>query len=264
MKTALVDIDSILFAAGSLAETVYHVVDGIRFNYKSEANEFCDLHNIDRSSIEREVDAQPASHAINILKTTVQAAVREAGCIEYEAYLSPTDKSNFRFAVDPEYKANRKDLVKPVHFKALREYAIRYMGVQVVSGMEADDILSIRAHELGFENAVIITIDKDMRQVPCWHYNWQKKGPVEKVSEHEARVNFYTQLLTGDSIDNIKGCPGIGPAKARKILAGLKDEADMMAACLQAFVTAYDGDEDEAKAQLRLNASLVHLLWKRP
>ena len=130
--------------------------------------------------------------------------------------------------------------------------------------MEADDILSIRAHELGFDNAVIITIDKDLRQIPCWHYNWQKKTPPEKVSEDDARRSFYTQLLTGDSIDNIKGCPGIGPAKARTILNGLVTDNEMANACVQAFIAAYDGDVDEGKKMMKLNAQLVHLLWERP
>lgn len=34
-------------------------------------------------------------------------------------------------------------------------------------------------------------------------------------------MKFWTQMLTGDTTDNIPGCKGIGPKKAEKILAGL-------------------------------------------
>lgn len=260
---ALVDIDSIVIAAGALAETVYYVVDGVRFNYKSEANSFCDEHKRPRDDIERHVDVQPVSHAINILNTTLNAAVREAGCLTYEAYLSPQDKSNFRFGLYPDYKANRKNTVKPQHTEALLKHAVKHLGAQIVSGMEADDMLSIRAYEVGLDKCVIISIDKDMRQVPCYHYNWQKKHPVEKVSEEEARKCFYTQVLTGDSIDNIKGCPGIGPAKAANLLKNCVTDKEYLDVCLTAFTNAYDGDVDEARREFTVNAKLVHLLYGR-
>lgn len=263
MRTALVDLDSIVIAAGALSEDVYYVVGGLRFNYKREATEYCDQHNIPKQDIEREVDVKPVSHAINILSTTLNAAVREAGCISYEAYLSPDDKSNFRFTIYPEYKGNRKNVVKPTHTKALRAYAVKHLAAQVVSGMEADDILSIRAHELGFDNSVVITIDKDLKQIPAWFYNWQKKGDPVKIEVEDARRNFYTQVLVGDSIDNIKGCPGIGPAKAGAALKDCQSEEDYIHAVFNLFVAAYDGDEQEAKADFKLNATLCRLLTAR-
>lgn len=264
MRIALVDIDSIVIAAGALTEDVYYIVDKIRFSYKSEANAYCDEHMFSRDDIEREVDVKPVSHAINIMTTTVAAAVRETGCMEYEAYLSPNGKSNFRFNLYPEYKANRAKTVKPVHTEALRKYAIKHMGAQVVEGMEADDMLSIRAHELGFESAVIVSIDKDMRQVPCYHYDWKKKTPMEKVDVDSAVRNFWTQVLVGDSVDNIKGCPGIGPAKARTVLKDKTTDADMCEAVFAEYIDAYGGDEEEGKRQGVLNARLVHLLSTRP
>lgn len=264
MRIALVDIDSIIIAAGALAEDVYYLVDTIRFDYKSQANEWCDQNGRPKEDIVREVDVKPVSHAINILNTALNAAVREAECQEYEAYLSPSDKSNFRFTVYEDYKANRKNVVKPQHFEALRKHAVKHLKAQVVVGMEADDMLSIRAHELGFENCVIVSIDKDMRQVPCYHYDWRKKGKVEKVEVHAAQMNFYTQVLVGDSVDNIKGCPGIGPAKAAARLKDCATEDDMVKACAMAYIEAYDGDETEAKKQFKLNATLIHLLNRRP
>jgi len=263
-KTALLDIDSMVIAAGALGEEVYYVVGEVRFDNKTQANDYCDTHGADRGDIERKVDAMPAAHAIGILKQIVQAAVNEAGCSDFEAYLSPTDKSNFRFELYPEYKANRKNVIKPVHFEALRRYAVKKLGAVVVSGMEADDMLAIRAFELGFENVVIVSVDKDMRQLPTYHYDWRKKGAIVKVEPMEAWRTFYTHVLMGDSVDNIKGCPKIGPAKAKTVLKDATTEEEMLQATLAAYIKAWGDDEKQGTEEFKLNARLVMLLNERP
>lgn len=264
MKLALVDLDGMIYAAGAVVEDVYHVVDGLRFDYKSQANSYCEKHGLNKADIEKEVDAQPVSHALNVLKTTLLAAVKDAGCDVYEAFLSPTDKSNFRFDIEPEYKANRKNAHKPVHYKAMRDYAERHLDAKVVHGMEADDILSIRAHERGMDDVVIVSNDKDMQQLPTWHYDWKKKTAVHKVTQEQGWISFYTQLLVGDTVDNIKGCPGIGPAKARAALKGLTTDQEMLDACYNKYLESFDNDADEARKMMALNARLLHLLEKQP
>jgi DNA polymerase-1 len=62
--------------------------------------------------------------------------------------------------------------------------------------------------------------------IPGKHYNWmlQRLGKVIReariynVSLEEADRFFWTQLLVGDTTDNIKGVPGIGPKKAEALL----------------------------------------------
>lgn len=263
-RVALLDIDSMVIAAGALSEEVYYTVNGLRFDNKTQANDYCDENAITRGDIERQVDVMPAAHGIGILKQIVQAAVKEAGCGTYEAYLSPTNKSNFRFTLYPDYKANRKDVIKPVNFEAIRKYAVKTLGAVVVDGMEADDMLAIRAFEAGFENVVIVSVDKDMKQIPTYHYNWRTKGEVEKVEPLQAWRTFYTHVLMGDSVDNVKGCPKIGKAKAAAVLKDASTEAEMLEATRQAFIKAWDGDEDQGTEDFKLNARLIMLLNTRP
>ena len=45
---------------------------------------------------------------------------------------------------------------------------------QVVDGMEADDAIAIKATELDHK-AVICSLDKDFKQVPCPMYDYTKK-----------------------------------------------------------------------------------------
>ncbi|MEK9695779.1 MAG: hypothetical protein VW270_08435 [Candidatus Poseidoniales archaeon] len=100
-----------------------------------------------------------------------------------------TGKNNFRteIAVTAPYKGNRKS-EKPVHYHLLRDYLVLSWGAHMVEGMEADDMLAIRATELG-EKSVIVTLDKDLDQVSGCHYNFVKKNTYF-IEESEGLLNF--------------------------------------------------------------------------
>ena len=133
----------------------------------------------------------------------------------YEVYL--TGKGNFRdsIATNWTYKGNRTG-EKPYFLPHCRELLVNKYSATIVHGIEADDIIATRATELDFK-CVVASVDKDFLQLPCYHYNYVTQSMVS-VSEAEAQLNFYTQCLTGDRVDNIQGVQGIGPAKAAKLL----------------------------------------------
>jgi hypothetical protein len=181
----------------------------------------------------------------------------ELNCDDYKAYI--TGKGNFRevVATTAPYKGNRKDFQRPKHYDALRAYLQR-LGAELVEGQEADDAIAIKAQEGPYW---IVSIDKDFDQVPGWHYNFVKKEKYY-ITEEEGLRNFYTQILTGDRVDNIIGIKGVGPVKAEKILKDCTTEREYYDAC----VKAYDGDI----ARVTENGVLLWLrrypnqLWQPP
>lgn len=148
---------------------------------------------------------------------------------EFQFYL--TGNTNFRFQVYPEYKANRLNTPKPKHLPALRDYIMEnYAGI-MSEGCEADDLMGIaQCAESANARTVIVSLDKDMLMIPGEHYSWHiEGGPPDKRWVRDAKLqeitpiqgyrNFYTQMLTGDTSDNIKGVAGIGKVGAGKLLA---------------------------------------------
>jgi hypothetical protein len=168
---------------------------------------------------------------------------------DYEGWLTD-GANNFRnkIAVTVPYKGNRTGN-KPIHYEAIRNYLVNDWEFKVETEQEADDAIGIAATKLGDE-AIIVTIDKDLDNIPGWHYNFLK--PLEErkyyVTDDEARTNFYRQILTGDRIDNVVGLRGVGPVKGSRILAGLRDEVRMYEAC----VRAYGGDSERVVENGRL------------
>ena len=179
---------------------------------------------------------------------------------QYEVYL--TGSTNFRFDIAKSYpyKGNRKASEKPIHLRHVRDYMINKFNAIVSEGEEADDLIAIEATRCG-PNTVVASIDKDMLQIPCWHFNFNKKEWTQ-VNQWGGNLFFYTQVLTGDAADNIKGLRGIGPKKAEKLLQECKSVDDLWEAC----VKAYDGDT----TRIIENARLLWLrryegeLWQPP
>jgi len=168
----------------------------------------------------------------------------------YEVYL--TGKNNFRneIAKTAVYKGNRKGKIKPRHLQIVRDYLSMSYDATISAGEEADDLISKAVTRLGPET-IVASIDKDMLQLACHHYNFVKKD-WSQVDEWEGLKFFYTQILTGDAADNIKGIKGVGPVKAGKLLKDCTTEEELWYACLE----AYDGDYDRVVENARL-------LWLR-
>jgi 5'-3' exonuclease len=148
-----------------------------------------------------------------------------------------TGKTNFRhdYAVTAPYKGNRADKEKPEFLEDCRAYLRLKYDATLSVGEEADDLLAIRATELGPDAACIASIDKDMLQVNCWQWNITKKV-LTYVEPFEGLKYFYGQLIEGDRADNIIGVRNIGPKKREKILEDCADEADLLEACTATFV----------------------------
>jgi 5'-3' exonuclease len=150
------------------------------------------------------------------LDTTMDGILQAFKFTDVESYLSDSLENNYRLRISPDYKANRKDIEKPVHYEVLKEHFIRQWQARISFGMEADDSLGIRQSEL-VAQSVICSIDKDLLQIPGSHYNFVR-SEFRVVEEKEAKRLFYLSVLTGDITDNIKGIYGVGPKKAEKFL----------------------------------------------
>ncbi len=67
---------------------------------------------------------------------------------------------------------------------------------------------------------IIVSLDKDMKTIPGFHYN--QKHPelgIFEVTPKEADEWHLIQTLAGDQTDGYAGCPGIGMEKASRLSA---------------------------------------------
>jgi 5'-3' exonuclease len=173
-----------------------------------------------------------------------------------------TGKNNFRYqiATTVPYKGNRVDKPKPKHLAFLRSYLVKEWGATISEGEEADDTIAIEATKLG-DNCVIVSLDKDLDQICGWHYNFVKRLGYY-ITPEEALVKLYTQMLTGDAADNIKGLFRIGPVKAAKIIGDTTNELELYNKVLE----AYEGNAERVleNAQLLFLRRYEGQIWNPP
>ncbi len=147
------------------------------------------------------------------------------------AIVFDSPKPTFRDDLSETYKANRikppNDLVVQIPYIHRLVQAFRVKSL-ILEGYEADDLigtLAVQAAARGSE-VVIVTADKDFMQlvgphISLWDTMRDKRiGPREVRDKLgvEPRAVVDMMALTGDSIDNIKGVPGIGEKTASALI----------------------------------------------
>lgn len=177
-------------------------------------------------------------------------------------------EKNFRndIAVTKVYKGTRKDN-KPYHYYNIDAYIKGMWDYRVSRGIEADDdmcIVQTRAWtDVDPNPTIICTRDKDLRQCPGWHFGWElgkqaqfgpelvdqtgwieldRTGSQPKI-KGAGLSYFYSQLLTGDVVDNVPGLPGCGAVKAYEILSKCETHHDMFNKIVYAYKDHYGSEK---------------------
>jgi len=141
-----------------------------------------------------------------------------------------------RNEIYPEYKANRDPAPEELkrQFSWARSVA-EAMGLQcfVDSRYEADDLIGTlaefwraRGHPI-----CVVTSDKDLAQLVGENDHWWDFSRNQKLNAGQLTEKFGVMpeqmadylALTGDSVDNIPGVPGVGPKSASALLGHFGD-----------------------------------------
>jgi 5'-3' exonuclease len=155
-------------------------------------------------------------------------------------------KGNFRKLITPVYKANRKVENIPPLLNEMHQFVKDEYDSVWGYGIETDDIVARYWYELsnevGRDNVMIVSIDKDYKQFPCLVYNYHYKHKVVlDISEEEALYNFYEQMIIGDTADNVNYFKGKGKKYAEKYLADCNTKYQYTRKMLELFQEKYKG-----------------------
>jgi len=130
-------------------------------------------------------------------------------------------KGNFRKLITPKYKANRKKQELPPLLDEMHQFVKDHYDSIWGYGIETDDMVARYwkqiSDDIGRDEVMIVSIDKDYKQFPCLMYNYHYKHKVIlDISEEEAMYNFYEQCIVGDTADNVNYFKGKGKKFAEK------------------------------------------------
>ena len=168
-----------------------------------------------------------------------------------EIILYFSSPQNFRKEIFPDYKGHRNRR-KPLGYKRLVNHCCDNYNVVIRDTLEADDSLGIDATAYPSTDNVLVSPDKDMRQIPG--ILWDMTNDVEEITKEDGDRWHLIQALAGDATDGYSGCPGIGVKRASDILN--KHKSPWSAVC-----KAYEDkglSDDDALMNARLAKILQH------
>ncbi len=146
---------------------------------------------------------------------------------DFVLYFSSTN--NFRKKIFPDYKGHRMKR-KPLGYR--------------------DDAIGIDATRFADPENIVVSPDKDMKQIPS--NLWNLSDDVVEITVEDGDRWHLIQTLSGDPTDGYSGCPGIGVKRATELLD--KNENKWEAVC-KAFRDRGLSDDDAL-----LNARLAKIL----
>jgi 5'-3' exonuclease len=255
---ALIDADSLFYLA-------CYKLDDPTFVEK------CGLSNEDSDTIIESLAEVGADRLENMLNDILLDISNDENNIEItavEIYVTHC-KNSIRKEISKEYKSNRQpnEIVN-----CLRRMYIAKNNAIYSDTLEADDLIAIRARELGEFNCVIATMDKDLTQISGFIYNFYRKPSLKDdegneievykrkglsyVSKFDGQKFLAKQLISGDSADKIGGLPKYGAVKAAKIIDPITNTFGLIKAVIAEYKKVY---EEDYIVHLQTNFRLLYL-----
>ena len=187
------------------------------------------------------------SDAMKCVKRDLEKIKTEFGSFfDKDLILFFTSPNNFRKKILPEYKGHRQRK-KPCGFKRVIQELKKNYRVILKDTLEADDSLGIYATK--YPGNVIVSPDKDMRQIPGKLYDFNE---TVTISEEEGAKWHLIQTMAGDNTDGYSGVPGIGVKKAEKIF---EEKGYTWKTVVETFV-----DKELTEEDALVNARLARIL----
>lgn len=184
------------------------------FKTRTELKKF--LHGLevpeDHFKIEDTQVAEPLKNALSTIKSKLLNLKEKFETEDMELYFSGSNNFRLDLPLPEQYKANRKDTVRPLLLTGIKEYLIKYHKAIVVDGDEADQMIAQRMWD-GYKSKtkiIAVSRDKDARGNSGALYNPDKDellfidgfGKLELDEKGRVRglgrVWLYYQWLMGD------------------------------------------------------------------
>jgi len=156
---------------------------------------------------------KPKDLIFESINKMISSIIIETKCKEYHGFLGVG--RGFRKKEFLDYKSNRKPIEIP-YINECKEFMKEEWGFELLTEFEPDDAVSILKHR--YPEYTIAAIDKDiLNNIEGRHYNYKTREWVS-TNKTNAERHFWSQVITGDTADGIKGLPGAGEKAWLKIM----------------------------------------------
>jgi len=192
--------------------------------------------------------------AYSCVKRELKRIANKFGSFD-EMILFFSDSKNFRKDIQADYKGHRNRKKPCGYRRVIKKLADEYPVIKMPK-LEADDSMGIYATQN--PGNIIVSPDKDMKQIPGMLYNFDESFTITKAEGDRWHL---IQSMAGDNTDGYAGVPGIGVKRAVSLFEekgyswktvvdafkekDLSEEVALMNARLARILTTEDYDHEK-------------------
>ena len=192
--------------------------------------------------------------AYSCVKRELKRIANKFGSFD-EMILFFSDSKNFRKDIQADYKGHRNRKKPCGYRRVINKLADEYPVIKMPK-LEADDSMGIYATKN--PGNIIVSPDKDMKQIPGMLYNFDESFTITKAEGDRWHL---IQSMAGDNTDGYAGVPGIGVKRAVSLFEekgyswktvvdafkekDLSEEVALMNARLARILTTEDYDHEK-------------------
>lgn len=218
---------------------------------------------------------EPIAHVLHTAKVMIDDMITASKADTYEMYMGKGDSWRVEASTLQKYKGERDGLVKPYHLDEVSNYIERRYNAEIITDLEADDVVNIRCYKQ--PNHFAMGEDKDYWGCPInfFDINRQQRGIVNcnklghlfidtdksKTVRGEGRKHFYYQVISEDAVDCYKaGYHSHIDWGSKSAYAALMD-CDTDKACLEAMVATFKHLYPEPKVVQGWRGDDIQIDW---
>lgn len=240
-KTAIIDLDSILFSAAW----------GNKIPDPDNEGEF--LRDEKGRLIYQDKTEDEISTSLDLILTTI---LEETEATHYIAFVKGKNTAKHRYQAKSDYKANRPK-ESPKWWGFTKNYSIGAWKAIEVNDIEVDDAVNIA--RLNIPDSFIVAIDKDLLNLEGIHYNWKSKEWIDNYFE-DADLYFWRDMIVGQPGDGVSGIPKKGNAFFEKDFLSRYTFPDLINGVFNEYINYYG--EDKGIKEFYKNYTCLKILDK--
>lgn len=117
-------------------------------------------------------EADPFEYCAKTLNDAHEKVMKRLRAKKCEMYVGGSENFRSKIPLKEEYKISVRSGVRPIHLTPSKEYLIKTKGAIKIKGIEADDVIQMRAFQLAMQGVKVYVYSNDKDRLQGWYADW--------------------------------------------------------------------------------------------
>lgn len=165
--------------------------------YRKQFDGCPEFEDYDREDIQI---ADPFEYCAKTLKDAHKRVMTQLKAKKFEMYIGGSENFRLQLPLPLQYKVSaRKDGIRPIHLTGAKDFLMNHFDGYKVKGIEADDVLQMRAFQLASQGVKVIMYSNDKDRLQGWYGKYFNPDNLE-IIELKSLLGECTEKKKGSGL----------------------------------------------------------------